>query len=251
MIDRKSYFIRSSGPNLEAAKKALEWIVQKKKVFLAVLGYSILGGMISDIFGENFIRNLKKYGRASLNDIEVTLVTQRKILYDGKNCSLITFYPNLKFLDELDSIPNISEMLVVPWSFEEVEPWIRTWNAIELDNPPHTRKAPLISNPVVRQALKSLTACINVSTGIAHPLDRDRAIQTFEILRDGEEVFNPADVKAYLIAECGWKATDAQEVAELVQKVLDRKKLRKMERPAWKKNILEIWRKKAAEITEA
>jgi len=245
MTDRKSYFIRSSGPDEEAVKKASGWLIPKKKVFLAVLGYGNLEGVISDIIGQHIVKRLKNDCKVLLLGTEVILVIERKLIYNAKDAPIVAIYPTSKFLDQLDSIPNVSEMLVVPWNFEEVEPWIRAWNATELGATPQARPSPLISNPVVQQALKSLTAVVNVSTGISHPRDRATAIQTFEILRDGGEMFTPEKVKAWLIAEGGWKATDAQEVAEVAQKVLEYRRLRKG-RPVWKRNILEIWREEAA-----
>lgn len=249
MADRKSYFIRLNGPNEEAAKKAFRWLIQKKKVFLAVMGYGNLKGVISNIVGQQFVKCLKKDGKALRLGTEVTLVTERKSIYDGNDTPLVAFYPTKKFLDQLDSIPNVSEILVVPWIWEKLEPWIKTWNATELGTAPQARQSPLVSNPVVRQALKSLTAVVNVSTGILHPMDRATAIQTFEILRDGDEMFTPTEVKAWLIAKGGMKATDAQEVAEVAQKVLEYRKLRKG-KPVWEKNILEMWRKDAAKTSE-
>ena len=86
---------------------------------------------------------------------------------------------------------------------------------------------------------------MNVSTGITHPSDRKLAIQIFEILRDGGEEFSPDEVKAWLIAEGGWKASDAQKVAEVAERVLNRKRLRKGP-PIYEKDILRKWRESAS-----
>jgi len=244
MTERKSYFIRSSGPSDEAVRKAFRWLIPKKKVFLAVLGYGNLEGVVSDVIGQHIVKRLQKDSKVVLSGTEVVLVTERKLIYDAGSAPIVSIYPTSKFLDQLDSIRNVSEILVVPWNFEEVEPWIRTWNATELGAAPQVRPSPLVSNTVVQQALRSLTAIVNVSTGISHPRDRTTAIQTFEILRDAGETFTPGEVKAWLIAEGGWKATDAQEVAEVAQKVLEYRRLKKVG-PVWRSNILEIWREEA------
>jgi hypothetical protein len=246
MSKRKSFFIRSEGPSFDSVKKAFEWLKRypSERGFIAVMGYGNLNGVISDVIGEEAVKSLKRTGSCFLQGKELLLVTERKPIYSGDNLPIVVFFPTTKFLDQMDSIPNISAILVVPWIMKEVELWIKTWNATELGKPKQKKK-PLISNKVVEQALRSLTLSVNVSTGITHPLDRSRAIQTFEILRDAGEMFSPDEVKAWLIAEGGWKATHAQEVAEIAQKVLEGKRLRKGA-PAWRKDILKIWREEAA-----
>jgi len=247
MPDRKSFFIRSKGPSSQPVEKALQWLLKypAEKGFIAVMVYANLRGTISSVLGDAAVETLIKTGRLMLSGKEILLVTDRKPIYSGNNFPLVAFYPNTKFLDKLDSLPNVSAMLVVPWIMKEVEPWIKTWNAMELGRQ-HKKKVPsLVRNKVVEQSLKDLTACVNVSTGIIHPLDRSRAIQTFKILRDGGEMFTSDEVKACLIAEGGWRAIHAQKVAEVAQKVLEGKKLRTGSH-AWRKDILKIWREKAA-----
>jgi len=245
MSDRESYFIHSEGPNVQSAKKAFLWFLKypSDRGFLAVMGYGNLRGVISDILGDRAIKSLMKTGSLRLDGKEILLVTERKFIYSGKNFPLTAFYPSSKFLDELDSIPNLSAMLVVPWIMKEVEPWVRTRNAQELEAE-KAEPAELIPNKIVVEALKSLTATVNVSTGVAHPRDREATIQTFMILRDAGEYFNPEDVKAWLIRNGKWKAPDAQEVAVLAQKVLEGRRLKKGS-SRWRKDILEIWREEA------
>jgi uncharacterized ubiquitin-like protein YukD len=248
MSSKEAFFVNSQGPDDNSAKKAFQWLLKRpeKNAFLAVPVYGTLKGVISNVLGNEAVKLLKKSGVLRLGNKDVVLVTERKHIYDGKNLPLLAFYPTRGFLDKLDSIPNVSAMLVVPWIMKKVEPWIRTWNAMELEAQ-GSMEAPeeLVSNKVVVQALKSLTATVNVSTGITHPLDKEAAIQTFTILRNAGELFNPVDVKAWLIRYGNWDATDAQEVADIAQKVLERRRLRKG-RSHWRKDILKIWREEAA-----
>lgn len=136
-------------------------------------------------------------------------------------------------------------MLVVPWIFNEIELWIKTHNANEL-GAEIKQEAELIENNVVVEALKSLVTAINISTGITHPSDRERAIWTFTIIRDAGEYYKPENVKAWLIRYGGLKATDAEKIRELAEKVLERRRLRKGRRP-WRRNILKYWRERAKE----
>lgn len=128
----------------------------------------------------------------------------------------------------------------------EVEPWIRAGSAIELGAPVTERAGPMLQSRVVERALESLTAIVNLSTGITDPRDRASAVQLFEILRNGGERFTPEEVKAWLVGKGGWKAIHAQEVTEVAQKVLERRRL-KSGTHRWRPDILNIWRVEAQE----
>lgn len=248
MLNKKqAYFINSQGPEPESVKKAFRWLVQHSGGYVAVNGNAVLQGTVSDAIGESTVKALIKNGAVKINGKELFLITERKPLYVGKGLPLIAIFPSAKFLDEVQSIPNIPAMLVVPWTREEVDPWIRTMNAKDLDAPNNAAPEELVKNKIVVQALKSLSVCVNKSTGIIHPSDRETAIETFTILRDAGITFNPEDVKAFLIREEDWKANYAQDVADLAQKVLERRKLQRGRMSHYRPEILEIWRKEALE----
>lgn len=244
MGGQTNHFINTHGPDENAIRQALDWLLGNKKGqgFVAVHQYdNLTNGIIGDVIGKIHVRNLISRGETKFAGTRIFLVTQKKRVNDGNDLPLIAFHPSRKFLDELDSIPNVSAMLVVPWILEEVQPWIKTWNATELGTPAQSRKTPLVSNKVLEAALRSLNARVNRSTGIGHPSDREAAIQMFTILKGGRESFDPEEVKAWLIAEGGWQANYAEEVAELARGVLEGKKFRTGS-PAWSENILESWR---------
>jgi len=246
MPEKKSYFVRTEGPNYDAVEKAFRWLLEnsKPKGFLAIALVGNLKGVIGDVLGERIVKALRKEGRVLISGIEIVLVTSKKIIYDGENAPLLAIYPRGKYLDELDSILNVSAMLVVPYIMKEIELWSKARNASELGVAQPPQELPLVSNKVVEAALRSLTARVNVSTGIAHPMDREATIQAFMILRDAGERFVPDEIKAWLVSKGGWRATDAQEVAEVAQKVLEGRRL-KHGISTWAPNILEIWREEA------
>jgi len=250
MFEKRSYFIKAEGPDRGTVAKAFRWLLEnsKAKSFLAIAVIGNLNGVIGDVLGERIVKALRKEGKVAISGIEIVLVTKRNIIYDGENAPLLAFYPSSKYLDELDSIPNISAMLVVPWTMKDIELWIRARNATEVGVVQPPKELPLVSNKVVEAALRSLTARVNVSTGIAHPMDREATIQALMILRDAGERFVPDEIKAWLISKGGWRATDAQEVAEVAQKILDGRRLR-YGASAWALNILEIWREEARQLS--
>lgn len=80
-------------------------------------------------------------------------------------------------------------------------------------------------SPVVSAALRSLTAIVNVGTGLSHPSDRSSAVEMFRLLRDDGEAYDPDAVRAWT-AQHGWAPADGRELAEVGQELLDRRALR-------------------------
>ena len=155
MSEKNSYFIRTEGPDHDAVKKAFTWLLKnsKAKAFLAIAVIGNLTGVIGEVLGERIVKVLGKEGRVVISGIEIILVTKRKIIYDGENSPLLAFYPSSKYLDELDSIRNVSAMLVVPSAMKDIELWIEARNASELGVSQPPPKYPLVSNKVVEAAL--------------------------------------------------------------------------------------------------
>jgi len=67
---RKSYFIRSEGPDRSAVERALGWIVTQPEdqIYFAVLGYGNVDppSIISEVMGKASIKALKK-GNLKIN----------------------------------------------------------------------------------------------------------------------------------------------------------------------------------------
>jgi len=251
---RLSFYIHSEGASADSVRQALEWLISypnKERGYIAVMSTKNLDGVISGVLEDlhpSIVKTLKTKGSVRLGGKDISLVTMRKPIQSGNGLPMVVFFPSRDFLDQIDDIPDIEAVLVVPWNMKEIELWIRTWNATELGKQ-EKQAEPLIRNKVVEQALRYLTTRVNVSTGITHPLDSSLAIQIFETLRDAGEEFAPDEVKAWLIAEGGWKASDAQKVADLAKQVLNRKRLRKGPYNL-EKDILRKWRESASAETK-
>ena len=154
----------------------------------------------------------------------------------GNGSPVAVLWPDKKFLDEVDSIPEVSAMLVVPHSKKAVQEWIATREAIELTT---GKKAPSSSiNPVVEEALKDLDAWVNTSTGLVHPSDRETAVQIFKALRRGGIEYDPNEVKRWLIRN-GWTPNNAEQVRVVAEKINQGKGRRqgqnKLGRAPWKR----------------
>ena len=241
----KSLYINTHGPDRDAIKKGLRWLQNQSKLskggFIAVPGISNLDGIISDILGYKMIKNLKK-GQIIMNGTKISLITERKLPHNVDYKPIFVLYADKYMLDKIDSIKNREDVLVCPWIFDDVKSWIDTRNATELGRT--SEKKENTENPVVIQALQSLTNRVNISTGIAHPQDRSSAIWVFKILQQNHEKFSPDRIKSWLISEGNWKSTDAESVAEIARGVIGGRGFR-AGICAWSDDVIDIWREEA------
>ncbi len=244
--DRMLYFIRSSGADRNALKKALGWLLEMgDRGFLAVPSFRALDGPIAEELGKAAVYELKSKGAATIMGKQITMITKTTSILDAKGAPLVAIYPYGHFLDSLDSIHNVSSMLILPWSMQEIDTWTMAWGAKELGGKRVKAGTDEPGNRVAIEAMKEICGKVNPSSGIENPHDRDSFVQAFSLLKDAGEVLIPSDLKIWLIANQGWRAILAEEVAELAAEVL----LGRMVvqgKPIWPDGQVDLWRARAS-----
>lgn len=245
--ERSSIYIHfQPGEYRQAIIKGVAWLVQlaksdasKRSALLAVPTHLNLRGDISSVIGDKAVTRFNKGQTVMLKDlVEVSLLTERKVLYSW-NGPVLAIYPTKRLLDEIDSLPGVTDVLVIPWTIQEVQNWIDTWAATELGAAPQVAARNPFSNPIVEAALEALTERVNLSTGILDTLDRTAAVDLFRILRDKGIPYDPKEIRAWLVSQGGWRPSYADDVKEVAEAILARKAL-KGQRRVWSDNILEI-----------
>ena len=73
-------------------------------------------------------------------------------------------------------------------------------------------------NPILRKAIESLTHVVNISTGLAHPLDDSRAKELFKALRKQGIPTKQEDVYAAAVANA-WPERHAKTLSEIADKI--------------------------------
>jgi len=147
--------------------------------------------------------------------------------------------------EQLESIErrHPSALCVVPWLRADIRRWREAYGPTDMRSgtPAHTQSA--VSNPVVEQALKSLTARVNLSTGLGHPSDKAAAVGAFRVLLAAGERYDPDEVAAWA-ASNGWGMAGARELSEIARGVIAGKRYR-VEPSGWREDVLELWRREA------
>ena len=73
-------------------------------------------------------------------------------------------------------------------------------------------------SPLVLEALKSLTARVNLATGLSHYSDESSAKEIFKLIyKEGEHLL-ASEITPWAL-ENGWKNKDAQQLGELAEKI--------------------------------
>lgn len=122
------------------------------------------------------------------------------------------------------------------------QPWVSAYNPKHLGGPVIEAKSPLISDPVVWEALKTFTNSINSSTGLSHSSDRSSVTEGLTRLKAAGHHFCPDDLLAGAL-RLNWRGSAAVELRELALEINagKQKRYRKMLRP----DIVEVWRSEA------
>ena len=241
----KKLYISSTGADEDSIRKGLRWLLENgtNGGILAVHQLSHLDGTLARILGHDAIKTIKKDYKINVSGCKITLTTDRRMIYSADLKPILALFPNPNFLDKLDSIDNLGDMLVVPWYNDEIKEWIRTRQAQELGNEPKSHSDQILSNKVVEVALQSLTATVNHSTGITHPSDKAATVSMFKILRDYNEDYDLDEVHAWLIHSGRWKADTAKEVVEIGKKIKEGKVVHGGN--FWNPTVINTWRKEA------
>lgn len=251
--DRTSIYIDSEGPNEDAVEQAFAWLYQvgeqdedKRNALLAVNTKRQLEGVVSDVIGEQAANELDKKNPVSLGQVELRLMTKRIDPGRWNGGPILAIYPDKKLLDKTDGMHNVTDVLMVPWSKAEVEFWIDTWGATELGSGSGGGGSATISEPVVAEAVETLDRLVNTSTGVTHSSDRSTAIEIFKTLHEAGISFDPAEIRAWLVAENGWKPDHADDVKEIAEGVRAGKRFQYRE-GGLKDDILDQWKERAAD----
>lgn len=102
-------------------------------------------------------------------------------------------------------------------------------------------------NPVIEEALKSLSFRVNLSTGLAHPLDSDTAKEMFKILKENGQHLVKTEIETWA-SQNGWAARHASALAELGEKIGAGGRVQIQNKGRWKDGIYEEWQSKSLGI---
>ena len=235
------------GVDDDALSHAIAWLTDaaKKlgKTAIIVTHSKDSAENLKRVLGDQVTRVLVSGQSARINGVAVSLATMtRPLPVSLRNHVVLAIWLDDQALTKLDDAAPAA-ICFVPWAEGDGSLWKTTWRPTDLrTGSPVPAASP--GNPVVEEALRSLTLTVNLSTGLNHPSDREKAIEMFRLLKNAGEAFDPVAVRAWA-ANNRWSSTGADELAEVAAGVLAGKRYRTSGQ--WfRSQIIDDWRKRAS-----
>lgn len=160
---------------------------------------------------------------------------------------VLVVYAHKDLLDIVDDEAGLSTIVAVPWAMDEIGYWIETWDPSivgEDGEAAADEETLLVDNPVVERALSSLTSLVNLSTGLSHPSDRNRAVALFEALLEHGEDYDPDAVRAWALRN-GWNTDGGDELRDVARGVAEGRQLGTGDRAEWAQGRVREWQEDA------
>jgi hypothetical protein len=247
------YFIDCEGSDDDALRTAFIWLTteaERRSVPAVVVTYAKANAEnFSRILGPQVTAALVAGKAVTVNGQAVRLATVTKGLPASLRGSVVLAVwiddPKLSEIDDLAP----RAMCVIPWIPDGIRQWLTSWQARDLRSG-QAKTLPSGPSPITQAALSSLTVSVNLSTGLVHPDDRDEAILTFSLLRERNERFDAAEVRAWAVNN-RWSAKGADELRAVAQAVLDGRRLQvKGQTRRWGKDVFGYWVEQAQNAKE-
>ena len=147
-----------------------------------------------------------------------TLQTIKSSVIGPKPAIVIVYFAEAKILDFVDGLKNLEGLIVVPDLPGGAKAWAERWSPATHGQAQRAAPAVLISDPVVVQALTSLSKMVNLSTGLLNPRDKDYADEVLRILRAKGHSDPSGQIKSWAIQN-GWRPDGATALEALSRKV--------------------------------
>ena len=171
------------------------------------------------LFGKDIVK--KMFNGFNFNDCPVpfkieTVTTFKKSQHINDNDIVICCGLDSEYIFKIDDYSSVKYIIAIPWLKKRTEKWVKTWNAIEILNKNGTQEIFPDPTPIVKVAMQELTNSINLSTGISHHADNEKAKTYIRALHKYEDGLKPDIVGAYLIRELKWEPEHAKEIEKLI-----------------------------------
>jgi hypothetical protein len=164
MTSKKTYF------DFIKPFKGVFWPSENSRPGGGWLAVDVIEGLenVSEHEGLSLLKELltTKDHIAKISGVVIKLVISENIPTDGEDKPLLAISPSKEFLDRLDTIPNITKMMVAPHGTDEVDEWAKRNNAkyyydIGDESQVNKNTKTVELDPVVKVALEDLTNTIN------------------------------------------------------------------------------------------
>ena len=224
-MEKIRFYTNNVGPIKENEAKSLQKTFQLAKEIDGIDEITVLihtksnTGYLERTVGIDKIKGLfsGKY-RAFDGGPRIKLETMKTIIDDNKRRILLSFGLSSEDLFKYDCFYSVVAIVGHQWSEYGLKDWSESWGAEEIISGTKLSKKDNLDK-VVKKAFDSLSNCINMTTGIHHPMDEKRCKTYLRALNKYGYNLNEKDISSYLITEKGWKSEHVDDVIKLISKL--------------------------------
>lgn len=236
------FFFNVHGRDEEALREGFAWLIRETAGSVGVVYVPGLGNVDSLAPGLSMaeLGQLKKTRQLRKGLATIMLATERARVPAVDRPVLAVWMDDDQLADIERSRP--IAICVIPWNRDDITNWRNAYGPTDMRSGQASPRTE-ISNPVVEVALRTLTALVNLSTGLGHPSDKAAAVRLFQILHSAGESYSPAGVRAWAAAN-GWRFEHAAELEQVARGVADGRSFR-VQPFGFRDDILDQWRAEA------
>lgn len=215
-------------------------------IFLVPAKTSLVTGDLPKVLGAGVHDALGKGKLVKLpGGAQMRCETMKTLQWVTKPTVLIAVFANQNMMDKIDALQNLVAVVAVPWTPDAVENWTKTWSPKMLGKAGESAKpaqaaTKLIADPIVEQAMKSLTSMINRAHNTLHPSDEDQAKRILRILRARDHQEPAQNIKLWAIKN-GWLPKAAERLEVLAEKAFALRTKPKLENPEHADRSYQRW----------
>jgi len=101
----------------------------------------------------------------------------------------------------------------------------------------------IVSNLVVLMAIKTLTIFVNPANGVLNSRDKKHVMDTFKILVDNGEPYNPTEIKSWFILKAKFRPKLSEEIATIAKGLQEGRSFRSNSKmPTYLDDVIDSWR---------
>jgi len=215
---------------------ALQWLAKQQEAIGGEI--LVLAPGLSNLDNSEVIARYRRSLRC------MSEVTFKKRSHEWNGGPALALWPTASMMALIDENHRTRAVAAVPWLLDDIGPWVRARRPIDLLGIAGRLSEAGISDPVVRIAMEHLSIGVNLSTGLTHPSDKARAVETFRVLRRGGHRWVPEEIQAWALGH-GWRNRGAEDLRKYAAGVLEGKTFRTAGF-GLNPSVLEAWRQQAA-----
>lgn len=175
---------------------------------------------IATFLGTQATKTLVKGQTVDLgNNIHLVFNIPKNFSVYGNHDVVLAAYLTNKDMNIVDGVQKINSIVFLPWLEDDGKRWMSTWNP-EIVGPSTWKVPKLQLSPFIGNEILQLGRCINMSTGLSHPSDKDMAKRIFSDLKKQGLKATEEAIRQFAVNN-GWEPVRAQELASFAKKYME------------------------------